>query len=55
VGILNDKKKIKPIVYESVKLNKDIVDLVREDKKKTKVPISGFFELAAIEKLNKPK
>ncbi len=52
---LSDKKKIKPVEYESVKIKKDIVDMVREDKKKTRVPISAFFELAATEKLNKPK
>ena len=52
---MNEKKKIKPTTYESVKINKEIVDMVREDKKKTKVSIAGFFELAAIEKLNKSK
>jgi|TARA_R110000868_G_scaffold135380_3_gene347872 hypothetical protein len=50
---LNGKKKIKPAATESVKISIEVVNLVREDKKKTKLPIGAFFELAAIEKLNK--
>ena len=51
---LSDKNKIK-VIYESVKIRKDVIDMVREEKRKTKVSIGGFFELAAIEKLKKPK
>ncbi len=47
--------KEKKIEYESVKLNKEVVDLVRDNKKKTFVPISIFFENAAKEKLKKSK
>ena len=43
------------IIYESVKLNKKVVDLVRDNKKKTHVPVSIFFQEAAIEKLQKEK
>lgn len=50
---LNDKKKIKADRYQSVKIKTEVVNLVREDKEKTRVPISSFFELAAIEKLKK--
>jgi len=38
-------------ILESVKLKKKIVDKVRNSKKKTGVPITTFFELAAEEKL----
>ena len=51
---VSDKKKIKD-THESVKIRKEVVSMVREDKKKTNVSISGFFELAALEKLKKPK
>lgn len=37
----------------SVKIKTDIVDKVEKNKQKTGVPISVFFEQAAIEKLNK--
>lgn len=47
------KKKPNTGTTESVKLKTEIVNLVREDKKKTRVPIGAFFELAAMEKLNK--
>jgi hypothetical protein len=43
------------IVYESVKLNKEVVDLVRDNKKSTFVPISIFFENAAKKELQKSK
>lgn len=52
-AVVNQKKKIKAETTESVKLKKEIVSMVREDKKKTRVPIGAFFELAAMEKLNK--
>lgn len=41
--------------FESVKIHKDIIALVRKHKKETRVPISAFFENAAIEKLQKEK
>jgi hypothetical protein len=49
------KAKEVKIEYESVKINKGIVNLVRESKKKTGVPISVFFEKLATEKLQKEK
>lgn len=39
--------------YESVKINKDTVQMVRELKAKIKIPISSFFEMAALEKIKK--
>lgn len=36
---------------ESIKLKKEIVDKVRDNKKKTGTPIGFFFEQAALEKL----
>jgi putative aminopeptidase FrvX len=41
--------------YESVKIDADIVAKVREEKKKTGVPIGKFFEIAAAEKLTPKK
>lgn len=41
--------------WESVKLKKEIIDLVRQNKEKTGVPVSTFFEQAAFEKLKKQK
>ncbi len=49
------KKKETKVEYESVKINRSVVNLVRENKKKNLVPISAFFEHAAIEKLQKEK
>lgn len=45
--------KFKPMskTYESVKIEKPIVDKVRKNKEKTGVPVSTFFEQAAEEKL----
>ncbi len=43
------------IEYESVKIKKEIVNLVRENKKKNFVPISIFFENAAVKELKKQK
>jgi hypothetical protein len=37
--------------YESVKINKKVVELVRQNKKITRVPISAFFEKAALNEL----
>jgi len=51
---MGNKKPVK-VEFESVKINKGIVDLVRESKKKTRIPISAFFETAATEKLQKQK
>lgn len=45
------KKKTKKEELESVKMRKSIVDLVRDNKEKTRVPIGAFFEQLAIEKL----
>ena len=45
----------KPSNFESVKIHKDIIALVRQHKKDTRVPISAFFENAALEKLQKTK
>lgn len=50
---VSTKKKVKREDYESVKIKTHVVNLVREDKKKTRVPVGAFFELAALEKLNK--
>lgn len=41
--------------YESVKIAKEVVDKVREDKKTTGVPVSTFFYQAAVEKLKLKK
>lgn len=43
---MKDKKQ-----YESVKIAKEVVDMVRKDKKITGVPVATFFSQAAIEKL----
>ncbi len=51
---MGNKKEIK-IEYESVKISKPIVELVRENKKKTRIPISAFFETAALAQLPKSK
>jgi hypothetical protein len=42
-------------VWESVKLDKNVVDLVRAHKDKTFVPISVFIEQAIREKLKKSR
>ena len=46
------KKKKEIPELESVKIKKETVDLVRENKKKSYIPIGEFFHLAALEKLN---
>jgi hypothetical protein len=48
------KKKVDP-PYESVKIRVEIVELVRQHKKETRLPIGAFFELASEEKLKKEK
>ena len=48
---MKGKKQVKPADLESVKIDKAIVEMVREHKKKTYIPIGEFFKLAAIEKL----
>ena len=48
-------KKEQKIEYESVKINKKVVDLVRGNKAKTYCPISVFFENAALKELKKQK
>lgn len=45
-------KKKTPTETESVKIKKTIVDMVRDNKAKTGVPINIFFEQSAIEKLS---
>lgn len=52
---MKSKKQDKKPVLESVKIEQDIVNLVRQHKKETYVPIGEFFKLAAIEKLQKEK
>lgn len=47
------KKSIRGEETESVKLKTAVVDLVRENKRKTRMPIAAFFEEAAIEKLKR--
>lgn len=49
------KKETPKIEYESVKIRKEVVEKVREHKKKTYMPIAIFFELAAQEKLKSTK
>lgn len=44
-------EKIDKAKYESVKISKKVVNLVRENKKKNRVPISAFFETAALKEL----
>lgn len=51
-GMKGDKNKKKPLL-ESVKIEQEVVDMVRENKKKNYVPIGEFFKLAALEKLKK--
>lgn len=41
--------------WESVKISKTIVEMVRENKRKTFMPIGVFFEEAAKEKLKQQK
>jgi hypothetical protein len=36
---------------ESVRIEGDVVDAVRKNKKKTKMPVGAFFAMAAMEKL----
>jgi hypothetical protein len=48
---MKSKAKEKKVELESVKIDQSIVDLVRQHKKKTYIPIGEFFKLAAIEKL----
>lgn len=40
---------------ESVKIKREIVNLVRKDKETSGIPIGKFFEIAAVEKLSKSK
>ena len=39
---------------ESIKIRKDYADLVRENKRKTKIPIGAFVEFAIESILGKP-
>jgi len=45
------KKQNKKIILESIKIEKEVVDLVRENKKKNYIPIGEFFKLAALKEL----
>lgn len=49
------KSKKKEIELESVKIEKEVVEMVRQNKKKNYIPIGVFFKLAAIEKLKNQK
>ena len=49
---MEDEKKDKKEL-ESVKVSKEIVDLVRQQKRETFIPIGTFFELAVKEKLER--
>jgi hypothetical protein len=50
---VSSKNKIKSTPQESVKLKTDVVNLVRDEKKKTGVAIGRFIEFAIVEKINK--
>jgi len=50
---VNDKKKIKTDRYESVKIKKEVVALVRDNKKITGIAIGFFFESLALKELKK--
>lgn len=52
---MKGKKKKEESLYESVKIRKEVVELVRLHKSETRVPIGAFFEIAAKEKLVKNK
>ncbi len=52
---LSEKKKIKPTPYESVKIKKVVVDMLRDNRAKTGVSISFFIESLVTKELNKPK
>lgn len=52
---MSSKKKEKKSVLESVKIDGGVVDLVRDRKKTHFTPIGKFFEIAALEKLQKEK
>ena len=49
-GDKNDKKE-----FSSVKVSKEIVELVRQQKRETFIPIGTFFEIAVREKLERDK
>jgi hypothetical protein len=40
-----------PMQYENIKFKKEIVERIRENKKKTGVPIATFAEKAVLDKL----
>lgn len=52
---MSSKKKEKKAVLESVKIDGSVVDLVRKRKETHYTPIGKFFEIAALEKLQKEK
>lgn len=52
---MSSKKKEKRAVLESVKIDGSVVDLVRKRKETHYTPIGKFFEIAALEKLQKEK
>lgn len=47
--------KVEEDKYESVKIKREVVDLVRKNKEKNYIPISIFFEIAAMKELKKQK
>jgi hypothetical protein len=49
------KKKQPADDLRSVKIHKDVVKAVKENKSKSYIPIGKFFELAAMEKLKSQK
>lgn len=49
---MNDKKRKKLV---SVKIEEKVVEIVRQQKRETFMPIGTFFGLAAIEKIDKEK
>lgn len=52
---MSQKKADKKPIFESVKIDQEVVNMVREHKKKNYTPIGEFFKLAALEKLQKEK
>lgn len=52
---MKTKKVEKQPDLESVKIEREVVNLVRENKKKHDTPIGKFFKLAALEKLDRLK
>jgi len=45
---MKQAKKEKKVALESVKIEQEVVNLVRQNKKKTYIPIGEFFKIAAM-------